>query len=115
MGHFGVCTSGIERIVGSSDAHIRRRLRALVLTHWKRKVTIARRLIRLGVNSKTVWRRVYAGRKSIWALSHDYVVDRGLNNAFFAGEGLFSLLKRFREIWTEIPASPQQLPLFGDT
>ncbi len=115
MGHFGVCTSGIERLMGNSDAHIRRRLRALVLKHWKRKLTIARQLIRLGVKPRTVWRRVYEGRKSIWALSHDYVVNRGLNNALFANEGLFSLRKRFQEIWTEIHVPKQQLTLFGET
>ncbi len=115
MGHFGVCTQGIERLMGDTDAHIRRRLRAVVLKHWKRKLTIARQLIRLGVRPKTVWRRIYDGRKSTWALSHDYVVDRGLNNAFFAKQGLFSVRKRFQEIWTEVPVPVKQLSLFGDT
>ena len=32
------------------DAHIRRRLRAIILRHWKRKRTIAKRLVALGVN-----------------------------------------------------------------
>jgi RNA-directed DNA polymerase len=115
MGHFGVCTQGIERLMGDTDAHIRRRLRAVVLKHWKRKLTIARQLIRLGVRPKTVWRRIYDGRKSTWALSHDYVVDRGLNNAFFAKQGLFSVRKRFQEIWTEVPVPVKQLSLFRDT
>ena len=35
------------------DAHIRRRLRAIMLRHWKRKRTIARNLITLGVNPRT--------------------------------------------------------------
>jgi len=48
LGHFRVCTPGIERVVRHTDAHIRRRLRAIVLRHWKRKRTIALRLIRLG-------------------------------------------------------------------
>jgi group II intron reverse transcriptase/maturase len=75
-GFFGICTAEIERDLGGADAHIRRRLRALVLQHGKGKRTIARRLIRLGVHRQTAWRRVYAGRKSLWALSHDPAVDR---------------------------------------
>jgi RNA-directed DNA polymerase len=111
LGHFGVCTDGIGRTVGAVDAHIRRRLRAIVLKHWKTKRTIARRLVGLGVKRKTAWRRVYEGRKSIWNLSHDPAVDRGLRNAFFAERGLVSLLDQFKRRWTTIFV-PQQLTLF---
>jgi hypothetical protein len=111
LGHFGVCTEGIERTVGAVDAHIRRRLRAIVLKHWKTKRTIARRLVGLGVKRKTAWRRVYEGRKSIWNLSHDPAVDRGLRNAYFAERGLMSLLDQFKRRWTTIFV-PQQLTLF---
>ena len=110
LGHFRVCTQGIKREVQSTDAHIRRRLRAIVLKHWKRRRTIVRRLIKLGIRPKTAWRRIYAGRKSLWALSHDPVVDRGLRNAYFAERGLVSLLKRFEAIWLNIHA-PAQLTL----
>ena len=112
FGHFGVCTPGIERVVGHADAHIRRSLRAIVLKHWKRKRTIARRLIRLGVRPRTAWRRVYQGRKSLWKLSHDPAVDRGLRNVYFAERGLESLKERFRATWAEPPAS-RQLMLFA--
>ena len=113
-GFFGICTRRIERVLQGADAHSRRRLRAIVLTHWKTKRTRARRLIRLGVNPRTAWRRVYAGRKSIWALSHDPVVDRGLCNAYFAERGLVSLLERFGRTWAAIDA-PGQLWLEWDT
>lgn len=109
-GFFGICTAGIERVLQGTDAHIRRRLRAIVLHHWKTKRTTARRLIHLGVKPKTAWRRVYEGRKSLWALSHDPAVDRGLRNAYFAERGLFSLLERFRRTWATIVA-PAQLVL----
>lgn len=112
LGHFRVCTSGIARVVGNTDAHIRRRLRALVLRHWKRKRTIARRLIRLGVQARTAWRRIYQGRKSLWALSHDTVVHQGLSNAYFAERGLVSLRQRFEGIWA-IRLAPQQPDLFA--
>jgi RNA-directed DNA polymerase len=110
LGHFQVCTSGVERVIQGADAHIRRRLRASILKHWKTKRTTARRLIQLGVGRKSAWRGVYKGRQSVWALSHNSAVDRGLRNAYFAERGLVSLLDRFRRIWAAIHA-PTQLSL----
>ena len=110
LGHFRVCTSGIEQSIQRTDAHIRRRLRAIVLKHWKTKRTIARRLIRLGIKRKTAWQRIYEGRQSLWALSHNPAVDRGLRNAYFAKRGLVSLLDQFRLFWAAINA-PAQLSL----
>jgi group II intron reverse transcriptase/maturase len=115
LGHFGVCTQGIERSIQGADAHIRRRLRAIVLKHWKTKRTMARRLIELGVKRKTAWRYVYKGRQSIWALSHNSAVNRGLRNAYFAERGLVSLLDRFRKIWAAINAPVQLILLPGTT
>lgn len=95
IGFFGICTTESERTFAGLDAHIRRRLRAIQLKHWKRKRTIARRLIQLGVHRRTAWRRVYGGRKSLWALSHDPAVDRALRNAYFAKRGLVSLVEQW--------------------
>ena len=111
LGHFGVCTRAIEEVMRDADARIRRRLRAVVLRHWKRKKTIAKRLIRLGIARKTAWRRVYAGRKSTWVLSGDWAANRGLRNAYFARRGLFSLLETFRGIWARALA-PKQMTLW---
>jgi group II intron reverse transcriptase/maturase len=114
LGHFRVCTEGIERNVQGTDAHIRRRLRAIVLKHWKTKRTTARRLISLGVRRKTAWRSVYRGRQSIWALSHNPAVERGLRNAYFAERGLVSLLDQFHKLWAAINA-PVQLRLLPES
>lgn len=113
-GFFGKCTSGIARVLQWTDAHIRRRLRAIVLKHWKRKLTIAKRLIQLGVQRKTAWRRVYESRKGLWALSHDPAVERGLRNVYFAERGLVSLKGMFDAIWRKTTA-PIQLKLAWDT
>ena len=110
MGHFCVCTEGVEQEVRRVDAHLRRRLRAIVLKHWRRKRTIVHRLIRLGVKVKTAWERVYKGKKSLWALSHDYVADRGMQNAYFKERGLRTLHERFKELWADVPV-PRQLML----
>lgn len=88
--YFQLCTEDIEyqRI----DAHIRRRLRCLILKQWKRKRTIAKKLIAKGVQKKTAWRRIYMGSRSMWSLSIDYVVHKGLPNKYFWEQGLCSLV-----------------------
>jgi RNA-directed DNA polymerase len=103
------CTEAIVRPLHTLDAHIRRRLRALLLTQWKRKRFIARRLIRMGARAKTVWRVIYAGRKATWALSHCGPVDYALDRGFFADRGLLSLEQRYREMHRVIV--PAQLSL----
>jgi RNA-directed DNA polymerase len=97
IGFFGICTEAEARTMQNLDAHIRRRLRAIVLRHWRRKLTIVKRLIMLGVKPKIVWGGVCRGHRSWWALTHSSAVDRGLRNAYFAERGLESLAKRWKE------------------
>lgn len=111
MGFFAICTAGGQRTLEALDAHIRRRLRAIQLTHWKTKLTIVRRLIQLGVKRKTAWRRIYEGRQSPWALSHNPAVHQGLRNAYFAARGLVSLVGRWSELAKYIGAPGEQLKL----
>ena len=110
IGFFGICTAGVERTLHGLDAHIRRRLRALTLKQWKRRRTIVRNLILRGIRPKTAWRNVYERRKSLWALSHCYAVDRALNNAHWSKLGLVSLEDRWRER-QRILGAPVQLTL----
>lgn len=110
IGFFCICTAGTERVLGGLDAHIRRRLRAIQLKHWKTKQTIARKLIHLGGKRKTVWRAVYEGRQSLWAMSHLSVVDRALRNATFAERGLVSLQNEWKRR-NKVPRAPVQLEL----
>lgn len=98
IGYFKLCSEQEERTFRGLDAHIRRRLRAIQLKHWKRKRTIVKQLIQLGVKAKTAWKYIYQGRKSFWALSHTPAVDRGLRVAFFTERGLVSLGDRWRSL-----------------
>lgn len=107
---FRICTAWEERTFSGLDTHIRRRLRALLLKQCKRKRTIARKLIRLGVRNKTAWRAVYRGRQSWWALSHALTIDRALHNAYFAKRGLVSLVARWRA-YQPVIVAPEQLVL----
>ncbi|MBI4454939.1 MAG: group II intron reverse transcriptase/maturase, partial [Acidobacteria bacterium] len=105
---FHICSEAELSTLRGLDAHIRRRLRALLLKQWKRKRTRAKRLIQLGVRPKTAWQTVYKGHRRLWALSHTPVVDWGLRNAFFAARGLIFLADWFavRNGWSVFaPAS----------
>lgn len=110
IGFFWICTEVAEQMLHNLDAHIRRRLRALQLRQWKRKRTIARCLIQLGVKPKTAW-RVYQQRRFWWALSHFPPVDRGLRNAYFAERGLVSLVDRWRLLQSRAVIASAQLTL----
>lgn len=99
MNFFGLCTDKIRILLKNIDAHIRRRLRAVIIHDWKRKRTIVRKLIALGVKPKTAWGGVYGGRKSAWALSTTSAIERGLRNAYFAARGLLSL----EQLWEQDP------------
>ncbi len=68
LGFFRICTAATTKL-HQADAHIRRRLRAIQMKQWRRKRTIAQRLVGLGMNRRTAWRNVYEGRKGLWTLS----------------------------------------------
>jgi RNA-directed DNA polymerase len=110
VGFFGICTPAVERDFQCLDAHVRRRLRAMLLKQWKSKRFIARKLIKLGVKPKTAWRNVYEGHKSLWALSHTPAVNRALRNAYFAERGLVSIAEKWRADARHIDV-PTQLTL----
>ena len=110
FGYFHVCTDE-ESVMRSTDAHIRRRLRAIQLKQWKRKKTIAKRLIKNGAPRKTAWRNVYSGRKSIWKLSLSYSAHRVLSPKNFEERGLFSLKEAWRKKCIEMAVAGVQLPL----
>lgn len=93
---FGVCSEGVVRTLQTLDAHLRRRLRALLLAQWKRKRFILGRLIRLGARRETA-AKIYSGRQKLWALSHSGPVDRALNKQYFVDQGLVSLTTRYQQ------------------
>ena len=106
VGFFCICTAQEHQTMRNLEAHIRRRLRAIQMKHWKRKRTIAKQLIRLGMRRRTAWRRVYDGRKSIWALSLS-PGNAGLRNAYFAERGLMSLVDRWEALNEAAVVAPE--------
>ena len=113
LGHFGVATEGTSVLfpARAADAHLRLRLRAIQLRHWKTRRTIVRRIISLKTTAKTAFKRIYEGRKSTWALANAPVVTRALSKNYFAVRGLVSLADSFEGIWRSIAASKRQLTL----
>ena len=111
-GFFGICSSAAEYMLRNLDARLRRRLRAIQLRHWKCKRTIARNLIRRGLQRRTAWRSVYAGRQSLWALSNTRATVTALPNKLFTELGLVSLVNLHR-LQAEALVAPKQLTLFG--
>jgi RNA-directed DNA polymerase len=111
IGFFRVCTAKAEREFGSRDARIRRRLRAIHLADWQYRRTIVRQLIARGAKPRTAWRSIYEGRKSIWVMSHEHVVDRALRNAYFAARGLVSIKQRWLDYRRDSLIGPAQLAL----
>ena len=109
IGFFRICAPD-PRPFQNLDAHIRRRLRALQLRHWKTKRTIARKLVALGISHETAWSTAYKDRRSTWALSHTYAVDRALPNSHWDERGLVSVAHRWRQMRANIEA-PAQLTL----
>lgn len=108
IGFFGIVTGArSRRKLHDLDAHIRRRLRALLLKQWRRRRSIARRLIKLGIRRKTAWSTVYDGRRRTWDLSHRPAVDRALNVAYFAKRGLMSL----EQWWIARVIAPEPIQL----
>jgi group II intron reverse transcriptase/maturase len=102
--YFRIVSPGEQFVLRALDAHIRRRLRAILLHHWKRRPTIVRNLIALGVQRGAAWRGVYAGRRSIWALSHIPQVDNALRTRFFTDRGLLRLVELHHDWHKEIVA-----------
>jgi len=111
IGFFWICSNPMESLFSKIDAHIRRRLRALILKQWKRKRFIVRRLISLGIKSQTAWRNTYKGKQSLWKLSYNYVVNRALNNAFFNRCGLISISSQWKVKWSKYVVDQFQINL----
>jgi group II intron reverse transcriptase/maturase len=111
--YFGICTEQVMRELGGLDAHIRRRLRAIQLKHWKRKRTIVRKLISLGAKVRKAWASIYGDHKKLWKLSHTTVVEQALRNRHWSARGLVSLRDRWHRIQEKI-AAPVQLTLDWD-
>lgn len=73
-----------------ADAHMRRRLRSILLTHWKEPKTIRANLMKLGAPASLVNAEIGSTGRP-WNLSNRQSVCRGIRNEHFERWGLLSL------------------------
>jgi group II intron reverse transcriptase/maturase len=108
---FRICTSDVVYTLIEIDAHVRRRLRAILLKQWKRKRTIVRRLAKLKVKPSTAARAVYGGHRSTWRLSDNPVIEQTLGVRYFARRGLLSVEGTWKALNPRLDIAPTQLAL----
>jgi len=112
LGYFAICSERQRGRLDRIDGHLRRRLRAMLLKHWKKRRHIVNQLRKLKVPAPLAQTDIYAKRRSWWALSSIRAVCRGLTNAHFARRGLFSLVTNWKRLHCRIwGIDPTQLTL----
>jgi len=109
FGYFRLCTSAGAADFGRLDAHIRRRVRAILVRQKKRPRHLFRHLLRRGVSRKQAWKSAY-GLRGNWKRSISYGFHKAYPNAWFA-EHLVSLRIRWEQLQPVTQAS-KQLTLF---
>lgn len=107
MAHFRLCTPEAAKDFKRFDAHIRRRLRAIIVRQKKRPRFLFRHLLRSGVSRKAAAGAAYCGRGA-WNRSNRPGMTRAYPPSWFDGR-LVSLKAR----WTELnsPRASDQLTL----
>ena len=98
MAHFRLCTAEAAKGLGAIDAHIRRRLRAIVIHQRKRRRFLLRHLKAKGVSRKAAFGAAYSP-KGRWFRSNHAGMTRAYPPAWFTGR-LASLTTRWRELNT---------------
>lgn len=96
LGYFGLCDKKQRAKFVRFDAHLRRRLRAILLKQWKTKRQIVKRLIRMGVPPAMAQVDIYVGRRSWWKMSSVRAVCWGLRNEFFERCGLINIYQHWQ-------------------
>jgi RNA-directed DNA polymerase len=112
--YFDLCTRPAASRWPHYDAHIRRRLRAIVVKQRKRPRFLYRHLVKRGVSKESAAMTAWS-RKGIWAKSNMYGLNRAYPNAWFAGR-LISLWGRWQSrhpTWPSQSVSEGQLWLFS--
>ena len=97
--------------LGVIDAHIRRRLRAIVLRQKKRRAHMVRWFFRKRhISLKQARVDVYGYHRSLWALSITKSANKGMSSYWFDSEGLLRLARLWRQK-NAPPIAPAQLDL----
>lgn len=110
IAHFRLCTADALRALRATDAHIRRRLRAIIICHRKRPRFLFRHLRSRGVSIKAAVGAAFCSRGR-WRRSNYTGMTRAYPPSWFAGK-LVSLATRWDELNHHVQVSGQLvLPL----
>ncbi len=83
MGHYRLCTEDGARLFRRFDAHLRRRLRAIIIRQKGRRARyLYRHLRRRGVPEGFAAQTAYSSR-GVWHRSHTRGIERAYCNAWF--------------------------------
>jgi group II intron reverse transcriptase/maturase len=96
MTHFRLCTSEAVEDLRVTDAHIRRRIRAIIVRHRKRDRFLYRHLLSKGVSRKAAAGCAYCS-KGAWVKSNRPAMTRAYPPAWFT-DRLVSLKVRWQEL-----------------
>jgi len=107
MAHYRLCSPDAVKGLGVLDAHIRRRIRAIIVRQKKRPRFLLRHLLALGASRSAAAGAAYCGRGA-WNRSNRPALTRGYPPSWFTGR-LVSLKTRWEEFNT--PQASDQLSL----
>jgi RNA-directed DNA polymerase len=110
FGYFRLCTEEALLPFGTFDAHIRRRIRALIVRQKKRPRHLYRHLLSRGISARAAAKTAFQ-RRGIWHRSISYGMHKAYSNVWFA-ERLLSLKAEWQRSFPPEQASYKQLLLF---
>jgi len=110
LGYFRLCTEEGTVSFGRYDAHIRRRIRALIVRQKKRPRHLHRHLLARGVPGGSAAKTAFQ-RRGIWHRSASYGVHKAYPNSWFA-ERLLSLKEEWQRLHPPEQVSHTQRLLF---
>lgn len=96
MTHFRLCTPEAVEGLRVIDAHVRRRVRAIIVRHRKRARFLFRYLVRRGVSRKAAANCAYCGKRA-WVKSNRPAMTRAYPPSWFKGR-MVSLKDRWHEL-----------------
>jgi RNA-directed DNA polymerase len=108
IAYFRICTDAGADEFRRYDAHVRRRLRAIVICQRKRSRFLYRHLLKRGASPAQAAGVAYSGR-GVWHRSNRPGMTKAYPNAWFHGQ-LGSLYDRWR-VANPLPQVPSQLEL----
>ena len=110
FGYFRLCTEEGVRSFGTFDAHLRRRIRAVIVRQRKRPRHLYRHLLDRGVSRGMAVKAAFQ-RRGIWHRSASYGMHKAYPNAWFA-DRLMSLKDEWQRLHPPEQVSYKQLLLF---